>query len=38
MLRIDHLWGNARLIPVRGRAVKTVHSDHRMVVCDFIIR
>jgi len=38
MLRIDHLWANARLTPVRGRTVKTVHSDHRMVISDFIVR
>lgn len=38
MLRIDHLWGNARLVPVRGRVVKSVHSDHRMVICDYLVK
>ena len=37
MLRIDHLWVNARVSPVRAAAVKTLHSDHRMVVCDFLL-
>ncbi len=38
MLRIDHLWGNARLIPIRACTVKTLHSDHRMVVGDFVMK
>lgn len=38
MLRIDHLWVNAAITPVRAAAVKTVHSDHRMVVCDFLVK
>ena len=38
LLRIDHLWSNARLVPLRTRAVRTKHSDHRMVVCDYLMR
>jgi endonuclease/exonuclease/phosphatase (EEP) superfamily protein YafD len=37
VLRIDHLWVNSGINPVRAAAVKTRHSDHRMVVCDFLI-
>jgi endonuclease/exonuclease/phosphatase (EEP) superfamily protein YafD len=37
MLRIDHLWVNAAVTPVRAAAVSTKHSDHRMVVCDFLV-
>lgn len=38
MLRIDHLWVNPRISPVRAAAVETVYSDHRMVVCDFFVK
>jgi vancomycin resistance protein VanJ len=38
MLRIDHQWANPRLHPVRARTVKSVHSDHRMVVCDYLMQ
>lgn len=38
MLRIDHQWSNDRLIPVRGRTVKSQHSDHRMIICDYIVK
>lgn len=38
LLRIDHQWTNARLVPVAGRTVKSVHSDHRMVVCDYLVK
>lgn len=37
MVRIDHLWVNSRITPVRAAAVKSVYSDHRMVVCDFLV-
>jgi endonuclease/exonuclease/phosphatase (EEP) superfamily protein YafD len=37
VLRIDHLWVNAGIVPQRAAAVKTLHSDHRMVVCDFLL-
>ncbi|MDB6135989.1 MAG: Endonuclease/exonuclease/phosphatase [Verrucomicrobiales bacterium] len=37
MLRIDQQWSNARLIPVRGRTVRSQHSDHRMVICDYVL-
>lgn len=36
MLRIDHLWVNSAIHPVRAAAVETKNSDHRMVVCDFL--
>lgn len=38
MLRIDHQWINSGLVPVRGRVVKSVHSDHRMVICDYLLK
>lgn len=38
MLRIDHQWSNARLVPVRGRVVKSIHSDHRLVICDYLMK
>jgi vancomycin resistance protein VanJ len=37
VLRIDHLWVNSRIKPVRAIAVETKHSDHRMIVCDFLV-
>ena len=37
MLRIDHLWVNAPVVPLRAAAIKAEHSDHCMVVCDFQI-
>jgi vancomycin resistance protein VanJ len=36
VLRIDHLWMQG-LTPVRATTVKTERSDHRMVVCDFLL-
>jgi endonuclease/exonuclease/phosphatase (EEP) superfamily protein YafD len=38
VLRIDHLYANALLKPLRARTVKTVNSDHRMVVADFLLQ
>lgn len=38
VLRIDHQWVNARLVPVRGGTAKSERSDHRMVVCDYLAR
>ncbi len=35
-LRIDHLYATRHFTPVRCRAVTTRHSDHRMVVADFL--
>lgn len=37
ILRIDHIYATRHLIPVRCRAVTTRHSDHRMVVADFLV-
>lgn len=37
VLRIDQVWASRHLRPVRVRAIKTVNSDHRMVVSDFQI-
>ncbi len=37
VLRIDHLWGNAGITPIRSTTVMTTLSDHRMVVCDFLL-
>jgi endonuclease/exonuclease/phosphatase (EEP) superfamily protein YafD len=36
VLRIDHLWMKD-LTPVRATTVKTQRSDHRMIVCDFLL-
>lgn len=36
ILRIDHLYATRHFTPVRCRTVTTRHSDHRMVVADFI--
>lgn len=38
MLRIDHQWSSPRLQPLRARVVKSVHSDHRMLVCDYLLK
>ncbi len=38
MLRIDHQWSNARVQPVRARVVKSQHSDHRLVICDYVVK
>jgi endonuclease/exonuclease/phosphatase (EEP) superfamily protein YafD len=37
ILRIDHLYANRLFTPIRCRAVTTRHSDHRMVVADFLM-
>lgn len=36
ILRIDHLYATRHFTPVRCRVVTTRHSDHRMVVADFL--
>ena len=38
LLRIDHIYANQRLQPMRARTVQTVNSDHRMLVVDFALR
>jgi endonuclease/exonuclease/phosphatase (EEP) superfamily protein YafD len=38
ILRIDHLYTTRHFTPVRCRTVTTRHSDHRMVVADFVLR
>jgi endonuclease/exonuclease/phosphatase (EEP) superfamily protein YafD len=38
ILRIDHLYATRHLTPVRCHTITTRHSDHRMVVADFLIR
>jgi endonuclease/exonuclease/phosphatase (EEP) superfamily protein YafD len=38
ILRIDHLYATRHFTPARCRAVTTRHSDHRMVVADFVFR
>jgi endonuclease/exonuclease/phosphatase (EEP) superfamily protein YafD len=38
ILRIDHLYATRHLTPVRCKAVTTRHSDHRMVVADFLVK
>ncbi|MBS0264088.1 MAG: endonuclease/exonuclease/phosphatase family protein [Planctomycetes bacterium] len=37
LFRVDQLWTDARLTAVRAEAVKTRHSDHRLVVADFLL-
>ena len=37
VLRIDHLFAGAEFEIVTARAVRTRHSDHRMLVCDLLI-
>jgi endonuclease/exonuclease/phosphatase (EEP) superfamily protein YafD len=36
ILRIDHIYASRHLTPVRCRAVPSQHTDHRMVVADFL--
>jgi endonuclease/exonuclease/phosphatase (EEP) superfamily protein YafD len=36
ILRIDHIYANRHLTPIRCRAVTTRYSDHRMVIADFL--
>lgn len=38
ILRIDHVYSTRHFTPVRCRAVKTRHSDHRFVVADLLLR
>lgn len=38
ILRIDALYSNPLLTPLRCQAVTTRHSDHRMVVADFLVQ
>jgi endonuclease/exonuclease/phosphatase (EEP) superfamily protein YafD len=37
ILRIDQIFASSQLTPVRSRAATTAHSDHRMVVSDFLL-
>ena len=37
LLRIDHIYTNPQLTPIRARTVESVNSDHRMIVADFIL-
>ena len=38
ILRIDHIYATRHLTPIRCKAVTTRHSDHRMVVADFLMK
>ncbi|MES2477157.1 MAG: endonuclease/exonuclease/phosphatase family protein [Verrucomicrobiota bacterium] len=38
ILRIDHIYATRHFTPVRSRVVATRHSDHRMVVADFLMK
>ncbi len=38
LLRIDHIYGSDKLVPVRARAFKGGNSDHRLLVADFVFR
>ncbi len=35
VIRIDHIYSNPDLQPVDASSIRTVHSDHRMLICDF---
>jgi vancomycin resistance protein VanJ len=37
-VRIDQIWCDDHFRPVSTRAHKTVHSDHRMVICDLALK
>ncbi len=37
ILRIDLLYASRQLVPVRSKTVTTRHSDHRMVIADFLM-
>lgn len=36
VVRIDQVWSGPKIKPVRARVIKTEHSDHRMVVADYV--
>ncbi|MES2657846.1 MAG: endonuclease/exonuclease/phosphatase family protein [Verrucomicrobiota bacterium] len=36
ILRIDHIYATRHFVPVRCRVVASKHSDHRMVIADFL--
>jgi endonuclease/exonuclease/phosphatase (EEP) superfamily protein YafD len=38
ILRIDHLYATRHFTPVRCKAAVTRHSDHRMVIADFVMK
>lgn len=38
ILRIDHLYATRHLVPVRSRVFASRHSDHRMVIADFLLK
>ncbi len=38
ILRIDHIYATRHLTPIACGAVTTRHSDHRMVVADFLLK
>ena len=37
LFRVDQVWTNSRLVPIRVTAEKTNYSDHRMAVCDAVL-
>ena len=38
VIRIDHIYSSSALQIIDVSAIKTVHSDHRMLVCDFFLK
>jgi endonuclease/exonuclease/phosphatase family metal-dependent hydrolase len=38
LFRVDQIWTDSQLVPLRVFAEKTAFSDHRMVVCDVAFR
>ncbi|HEY3964171.1 MAG TPA: endonuclease/exonuclease/phosphatase family protein [Planctomycetaceae bacterium] len=38
LFRVDQVWTDSRLRPIRVYARKTKSSDHRLVICDAIVR
>lgn len=38
LFRVDQIWTGAPIVPLDVRAVRTEGSDHRMVICDLMVR
>lgn len=37
LFRVDQIWASQHFRPESVRAQKTIHSDHRMVICDLVL-
>ena len=38
LFRVDQVWTDTRIVPIRVTSEKTNYSDHRMVVCDAVLQ